>query len=265
MIYDLLLKGVRVGDFRTKAEVIVDALRARIMSGELLPKQRLVIRGLANDFSCSDIPVREALRTLSSEGLVTNVPHGGACVSALEGNELLELTETRSLLEPEATVAASRNMTTETLQRLRDLLGHLRNAADIGSALEYGRLNREFHRTILARCPNETLATLINSLWDRAERGRAVHGVFHGHVETSMAQHEQIIHQIAEHDEAALRAVCVEHSAHGLAAVRRFVEMDRQATATDRDGADAVAAPPESEARFGGYSGRRRPHQQWRR
>ncbi len=245
-----------MGEFKTKTEVIVEALRARIISGDLFPKQRLVIRGLANEFSCSDIPVREALRTLSSEGLVTNVPHGGSCVSALEGNELLELTETRSLLEPEATVAASRRMTPNSLRQLRDLLERLRDAADSGSGLEYGRLNREFHQTILAHCPNEILANTINSLWDRAERGRAVHGVFHGHVETSMVQHKQIVRHIVEHDEAALRAVCLEHSAHGLDAVRRFVEMDRQADATERAGAATAAAAPQRVARVGSLSQR---------
>ena len=194
--------------------------------------------------------MREALRTLASKGLVTNVPHGGACVSALEGDESIELMETRSLLEPEATVATVRMIAAETVRNLWVLLERLLTAADGSSSVEYGRLNREFHRTILAHCPNGTLAKLIDSLWDRAERGRAVCRMFDGHVETSMAQHEQIVRCIAERNEAALRAIFVEHFAHVLAAVHRFVEMDRRASAEGVGEVAAAAATPKRTARI---------------
>lgn len=216
-------------DYRTKTQILLDEMRARIISGELAPGKRLVIRALANEFECSDIPVREALRTLASEGLVTIVPHGGACVSKLDGRELIELTEARALLEPEATVAAARVMPASARQELRHLLEKMRGAASGGSYGDYGRLNREFHEAILKHCPNQMLSQLIEDLRGRAERGRAVHGVFDGHVDTSMAQHEEMVRCIIQGDEQALRVVCVAHAAHGLDAVHRLVEADTKA------------------------------------
>lgn len=238
-------------DYRTKTQIIVEVVRTRIMSGELVPGERLVIRALANDFHCSDIPVREALRTLASEGLVTIVPHGGACVSKLDGNALIELTEARTLLEPEATIAAARVLPADTLDDLRRLLERLRAAADGGLNADYGRLNRAFHGAILAHCPNRTLAQLIEDLWDRAERGRAVHRIFEGHVGASMAHHEEIVRCIAAGDEDALRAVCLTHSAHGLAAVRRFVKADRRAESHLASEAPDVGKATGSAARAG--------------
>jgi DNA-binding GntR family transcriptional regulator len=74
--------------------------------------------------------------------------------------------------------------------------------------------------------------------------------MFDGHVETSMAQHEQIVRCIAERNEAALRAIFVEHSAHVLAAVHRFVEMDRRASAEGVGEVAAAAATPKRTARI---------------
>jgi DNA-binding GntR family transcriptional regulator len=215
-------------DYRTKTQIIVDAVRGRIMSGESVPGERLIIRAIADQFACSDIPVREALRTLESEGLVTIVPHGGARVSELNGEELLELTEARSLLEPEATVQAAARMGPAEVALLREIAARMRSA-DAAAAADYGRLNREFHRAILVHCPNRMLHVLIEDLWDRAERGRAVHRLFEGHRGTSLEHHDEIVRCIAARDLGRLRAASLAHSAHGLAAIRRLIEDDRLA------------------------------------
>lgn len=211
-----------LADYRTKTQIIVDEVRARIVSGIYPPNERLVIRALADDFSVSDIPVREALRTLASEGLVSMVPYGGARVTALNREELIELTETRALVEPDATVRAAQRMTDADVEELRDVLLRM-SPADL-PAPDYGRLNREFHRAILRHCPNRTLYALIEDLWARAERGRAVHRLFETHRGTSLEHHERMLRSIRDRDLDALRRVAVEHAAHGVAAIRRLVD-----------------------------------------
>jgi DNA-binding GntR family transcriptional regulator len=212
--------------YRTKSQILQDDLRARIMAGELPPGTRLIIRALAETFQCSDIPVREALRALETEGLINIIPHGGARVSDLPGSELIELTEARSLLEHHATVEAARHMPKAEVALLKEHLAGMQRALRDHAASDYGKLNRRFHEAILVHCPNATLRTLISDLWDRAERGRAVHGLFEGHVDVSMRQHEEIVHCIANRDFERLHDVSVVHSAHGLNAVRRLVEED---------------------------------------
>lgn len=231
-------------DYRTKTQIICDSVRAQITSGEIAPGKRLVIRALAQAFDCSDIPVREALRTLESEGLLVIVPHGGARVSELDGRQLIELTEARALIEPSATVAAARAMPEGTVGMLRKLLETMRGAKDEVGDADYARLNREFHQAILQHCPNRTLVALIEDLWDRAERGRAVFRFFEGHRETSLAQHEEIVRHIEARDFEGLSRVSAAHSAHALTAIRRLVDDAHAGPAANRSEAAASAPSP---------------------
>jgi DNA-binding GntR family transcriptional regulator len=212
--------------YRTKTDIILDALRQRVMSGELAPGQRLVLRAIADEFSCSDIPVREAMRALAAEGMVSIAPHEGARVTALQAGELIELTETRALLEPAATVSAGAVIEPAAIERLVAMVKAMRAVADGISNADYGRLNRKFHRTILAACPNRTLVQLIEDLWSKAERGRVVHRIFDGHMEVSMQHHEEILRCLKARDLVALRVIAEAHSAHGLAAVKRLAVED---------------------------------------
>lgn len=231
-----------LADYRTKTQIIVDTVRAQITSGEWAPGERLVIRTLAQGFDCSDIPVREALRTLASEGLVVIVPHGGARVSELDGRELVELTEARALIEPAATVAAAQAMPEGAVAVLRAMLDTMRRAKDELDDADYGRLNREFHHEILRHCPNRTLVGLIEDLWDRAERGRAVFRFFEGHKGTSLAQHEEIVRRIELQDFDGLKRVSERHSAHALAAIRRLVDDAQKSAAETRTEAAPTAS-----------------------
>lgn len=220
---------MKLSAYATKTEIIQETLRQRILSGTLAPGQRLVLRALGEEFACSDIPVREAMRTLAAERLVTITPHEGARVTSYDAGELVHLTQTRSLLEPEATVLGGANITAEAMEQLKALLVQMHAIADGKSSADYGRLNREFHRAILNHCPNRVLASLIEDLWGRAERGRAVHRLLDGHLRTSIEQHEEIVRCISAGDLDALRTVSERHCAHGLAAVRRLSAEDMPA------------------------------------
>jgi DNA-binding GntR family transcriptional regulator len=211
-----------VPNYRTKTDIIFETLRSRIVSGALRPGQRLILRQIGEEFACSDIPVREAMRALFSEGLVAIVPHGGARVTELQADELIELTETRALLEPRATVLGGMAMPEAAIDALDAILRDMRTAAAGEINEDYSRLNRAFHRAILDHCPNRRLALLIDDLWSKAERGRAVHRVFRGHVPGSLAQHEEIVAAIRARDAVRLRAIADLHSEHGTAAVRRL-------------------------------------------
>lgn len=200
------------------------ALRERIVEGVLQPSERVLLRPLALEFACSEIPVREAVRALSSEGLLELVPHGGARVARLNAADIIELTEVRTLLEPRATRIAGEAMPPDGLAILYEFLDAMRAVVDGQSDANYGNLNREFHRSLLGHCPNRRLATTINDLWDQSERSRAVHLMLPGHIAMSIRQHEEIVAAIAERRFDDLETVAIEHSRHGLTAVRQLAE-----------------------------------------
>src|SRR5262245_56278227 len=79
---------------------VTNEIRDLILNGELAPGERIRQEALAERFGTSRIPVREALRQLESEGLVSLVPNSGASVAKLDLNECLEIYKIRELLEP---------------------------------------------------------------------------------------------------------------------------------------------------------------------
>jgi DNA-binding GntR family transcriptional regulator len=99
----------------TMRERITEKLRARILSGQIGPGERLYQDQLAKEFNVSHIPVREALRALSSQGLVTIEAHRGATVSELSRAELQQIVLVRELLECELLTRSIPNMTERDL------------------------------------------------------------------------------------------------------------------------------------------------------
>lgn len=210
--------------YRTKSQIVVDALRARVVEGVLKPGDRVVLRPLADEFGCSEIPVREAVRSLAAEGLLETVPHGGARVTRLNGAAIVELTEVRGLLEPRATRLAGEAITQAGLNRLREFLALMETMVERGALEGYGALNREFHRAYLDFCPNRRLVGAINDLWDQSERARAVYVTLPGHAGTSLRQHGDIVRAMEERRLDDLEALAAEHSQHGLRAVRKLAQ-----------------------------------------
>jgi DNA-binding GntR family transcriptional regulator len=213
-------QGFKTPGFKTKAHVVFDDLRQRIASGALVPGERLLLRSVAEDFGCSEIPVREAFRSLAAGGFVELVPHGGAHVSAPNVKEIAELTQIRALMEPEATYLAAQELDDAALADLDKMLTEMSAIASAEHAQEYGALNRRFHDRILSACPNQKLYSMINDLWDRAERGRLVYLRGTSFIAESLAQHTEMVRLIRARDFDELRELSDRHSQFGLQAVR---------------------------------------------
>jgi DNA-binding GntR family transcriptional regulator len=219
-------------EYRTRAQVILESLRDRISSGILPTGERLLLRTLSEEFGCSEIPVREALRTLQAEGFINVIPHIGSFVSAPNISELVELTEIRSILEPEATVRAAPHVDAQTLSRLRDLLAQMRKLAQAGASEECGRVNRRFHVCILERSPNQKMISLLKDLWGQADRARLVYRKGPEFLAESMRQHALIVDAIAQKDLSGLRQLVTDHCQYGLNAVRSLAAEAAAGSAT---------------------------------
>ena len=225
-------------DYRTRAQVILEEMRDRISTGVLAPGARLLLKPMAEEFGCSEIPVREALRALQAEGLITVIPHTGAFVSAPNIDELVELTEVRSILEPEATVAAAPHIDAGMIAKLREMLTEMRVLSEQNAAQEYGRLNRRFHTFILDKTPNQKMAALVKDLWGQADRGRLVYKKGPRFLDESLRQHTEIVDAIERKDLARLRTIVAAHSQYGLNAVRSLAAqaaLDSGATAAAKE------------------------------
>jgi DNA-binding transcriptional regulator YhcF (GntR family) len=105
-----------------RSSEIYQELRRRILTGELAPGHRLVVRRLSEEFGCSDIPVREALRSLEGDDLIEIAPYRGAQVRIYRPDEVREAYLIRANLEAAATGAAADFVDDETLAQLERLI-----------------------------------------------------------------------------------------------------------------------------------------------
>src|SRR5215467_4595826 len=104
------------------AAAIVERLRDRILSGELAEGEQLRQESIAAEFATSRIPVREALSHLAGEGFVRIIGNRGAVVAALSTDEIMQLFETRSVLESYILRQAIAKITEEDFRRAEQIL-----------------------------------------------------------------------------------------------------------------------------------------------
>ncbi|WGW04135.1 GntR family transcriptional regulator [Tropicibacter oceani] len=136
-------------------------LLTELREGRLNPGDRLRETDLAERLGMSRTPVREAIRQLEADGIVTHLPRQGASIRALDYAEVMELYEMRAVLEGTAARLAARAASDIEIEELADMN---RQLAALGSAPEAFVLNRQFHAALLDAAKNRFLARSIHAL-----------------------------------------------------------------------------------------------------
>ncbi len=187
----------------TALEMVLSALRTGILSGVIEPGERLRQEELADIFETSRIPVREALRALEYEGLVTSEPHRGFTVTTLDADHISEVYELRTLLESHAVRLSVPLLTDEDLRELELLHDQMEDAANPEAALAarerfYLRLYSGSGRArlvgLIARLRQEVARTLR---WPTLQHASSFHDHFFIAVKEGDA--ERAVSQLAAH------------------------------------------------------------------
>lgn len=152
---------------RPLRETVRDTIRVRIFEGYYPPGTRLVERDLAAEFHVSRLPVREALRMLRQEGIISDRSGRGAEVSALSTKDVADLFDVRNSLEVLACRLAATRASEADLQKLHNLLGAAEEYLAKGSVLEAHRSNSEFHDLITRIADNDFLRSALEPLQGR--------------------------------------------------------------------------------------------------
>jgi DNA-binding GntR family transcriptional regulator len=161
---------------RSLSEVVTERIRGRILDGTLKPGERLVEDRLSTELGVSRVPVREALRGLSAEGLVTLLPRRGATVVEVTPESVAELVEVRALLEGLNARLAAQRHDPEIVTQLKETLARGNEAAKTGTAEELARLNAEFHERLAEASRNSVLSDVMRSLRERTSIAFAING-----------------------------------------------------------------------------------------
>lgn len=148
-------------------KLITAALRERIVSGEIAVGERLVEGRLSEEMGVSRMPVREALRELAAEGIVTIEPRRGASVTIFTEEQKRELVEVRATLEALNAKLAAKRHDPEQIAALQRILDDGAKLADSDDPVLLSRQNTEFHEALATVAANSVLQDLIRSLRDR--------------------------------------------------------------------------------------------------
>jgi DNA-binding GntR family transcriptional regulator len=155
---------------QTLTGMTTDAIRERILRGRYPEGQPLRQDAIGIELGVSRIPVREALRQLEAEGLVTFSPHRGAVVSSLSLKEIRELFELRADIEGDLIRRAVPSMAREDHARASEIRDAYEEALRSGQVVAYGGLNWQFHSTLYAPADRGLTMSIVNKLHQHSDR-----------------------------------------------------------------------------------------------
>lgn len=205
-------------------------LKQRIVTGEFGPTDTLREIDLATELNMSRTPVREAVKRLEDEGLLTRVPRKGLTVTTLDQTSITELYGFREILECGAARLAARHADDMEIENMRAILEESRMHGDPV------RSNYEFHQALYAASHNQFLVKAINSLIDSTALLGQSTLAHTGRPELALQEHVELFNAIHDRDEKRAEASAREHIRQALLArlkQQRALMGQRRETPTD--------------------------------
>ncbi|GAB6939473.1 GntR family transcriptional regulator [Isoptericola variabilis] len=173
-------------------------LRERIEDGRFVPGYRLVLAQLAGELDMSVVPVREAIRRLEAEGLVTFERNVGAQVALIKETEYQHTMETLALVEGFATALSAPHLSAAQLDAARAVNERMRQCLADFEPHRFTELNLEFHAVLFEPCPNPHVLDLVHRGWRRMTVLRDSSFSFvPGRAKESVAEHGRILDLVA--------------------------------------------------------------------
>jgi DNA-binding GntR family transcriptional regulator len=198
----------------------VNALRERIVTGQLLPGAFLREKELCLELGISRTPLREALRTLAREGLVRQVPNRGAVVTGLDLDEVEALYQAVGHIEAGAAKLACRTASDDDIDAI-SILHHQMMIAYVQRDLaSYIALNQDIHRSIVEASGNFVLLEIWDLLAPRVRRARSIANLYPSRWDAAVREHQEMQAALVARDSAQLGALMEPHYLNGLAVIR---------------------------------------------
>jgi DNA-binding GntR family transcriptional regulator len=208
----------------SKHEAAYRKIRQRILNGHYGPGYRLVFSSLARDLDISPVPVREAIRRLEAEGLVTFEHNIGARVATLHDDEWEHLIQALALLDGYAVAQAAPRITAEALDEAQETNDAMRRC--IGNPLDNVRvmlLHRDFHRTIYEFAENLYIVESLHRVWNRIDASRVLVSLYPAkRLAAAVEEHDDLLARLrcGDDDPATLEMCARQHNLNAIVAIR---------------------------------------------
>jgi DNA-binding GntR family transcriptional regulator len=197
--------------FKTKQDYVYEQLYNAILEGRFKPGDHLVLEDLALEFGTSRTPLREAIRRLQTEGLVSLEPHRGAIISDLSIEELVELYHIRAVLDGLATRLAAANLSDEQLAELERLVNKSEQHLNASNPAEFEAFNRQFHEVIYQGARAPFLYDMVTNLYVKTSRQRHLSLHSPGRLAGVQAEHHAILSGLLARDAEDAERCAREH------------------------------------------------------
>ena len=201
---------------RALYEQVAEQLRQRIFRRELEPGSWIDELKIAEEFGISRTPLREALKVLAAEGLVTMKVRRGAYGTEMSDKDLHDVYHLLSLLESDAAGVVAARATPEQLRELEQL--HADLAAAVQDRDRFFTINERIHMRLLEMADNRWRSQMVADLRKVMKLNRHNSLLKQGRIEDSLAEHETILAALRARDPQATVAAMSAHFAHGLEA-----------------------------------------------
>lgn len=184
----------------SKSQLAYSWIKTNIANGTYVSGYRLVLGAIAKELGVSVVPVREAIRLLESEGLVTFERNVGAQVALLDEDEYVHTMQTLSIVEGAATALSARKIGPAEIGRARDINDRMKSTLSDFQPHRFTDLNLEFHSVLFEGCPNPHILDLVHRGWARLRVLRDSSFSFvPGRAAESVREHDEILDLIEAH------------------------------------------------------------------
>lgn len=206
-------------------EEVYTCLKEWILTGELMPRERISIRALLRDAGMSQTPIREALLKLEQDGLVSRLPQGRFIVSCFSQKDFEEIFGIRGVLESYAVGLALDHIDEKTIALLETNVMESQRCLQKGNFPRISLLNTEFHDILNGLCRNQRLLNIINDLRDHIAQYRSAILRVEGSAKISIEHHMKMIRALKKKDRDLVVKLAGEHILRGkeiiLAEIRK--------------------------------------------
>lgn len=210
---------------------VADKLRDQIIRGEIPEGAQLRQDAIATQYHVSRIPVREALRQLDAEGLISIVPNRGAIVPALSPDDIRELFSIRALLEPEVLKLSIPHLKDEDLSQadavLAKYVSELKREDHVSA---WGRLNWQFHSILYSRAHQPRFMAIIRNVNNSGERYTRLQLYLTHGMKRANEEHHQILDFCRQRDVTAACKLLRQHIQYAGESLRKVLEERRVAS-----------------------------------
>ena len=201
---------------RALYEKVAELLRQRIFDRELAPGSWIDELKLAEEYGISRTPLREALKVLATEGLVTMKVRRGAYVTEVSDTDLADVYHLLALLESDAAEVVATKATEFQLKELESL--HQELEKSVSNRERFFEINEAFHMRLLEIANNRWRDQMVADLRKVMKLNRHASLFQRGRIDQSLAEHDRIVQALLRRDAAAASAAVQAHFASGLQA-----------------------------------------------